>query len=297
MKSRRNGPAFFLSVRDSGFTILELVVSIGIIGLLMAILLPAIAASREAARRTTCASQLRQIGIAAANYVEIHEVLPTPQLEASLNGTLFAEIDLSQLHGGPLAVLSCPSDPLIDDAGSRSRSYYLNHGSTLDDEGNGVLHGLARSQAGRHVALSEITDGISLTALASERLPPDPLLQADVDLGTLAGRNVKRVFRRTASTRSTIAEFADECENRAGNVLPVWISRSIYNHVARPNSWNCTNGHPRDSDAKAAPPMSEHPGGVNLVFIDGHVQFIAEGIDHKTWWSLGTRNGNEAIAF
>ncbi len=62
--------------REAGFTIVELLVTIGIMGLLMALLLPAVQSSREAARKVACANQLRQIGLAMHNYHDTHRSLP-----------------------------------------------------------------------------------------------------------------------------------------------------------------------------------------------------------------------------
>lgn len=60
-----------------GFTLVELLVVIAIIGVLVALLLPAIQAAREAARRTTCVNQVRQMGIALQNHVDAFRVFPT----------------------------------------------------------------------------------------------------------------------------------------------------------------------------------------------------------------------------
>lgn len=59
-----------------GFSLIELLIVIAIIGLLIALILPAVQQSREAARKTGCLSNLRQIGLALQNYESLHQVLP-----------------------------------------------------------------------------------------------------------------------------------------------------------------------------------------------------------------------------
>src|SRR3954453_24106752 len=62
--------------RRRGFTLIELLVVIAIIAVLIALLLPAVQAAREAARRAQCINNLKQLGLAAHNYISIHNVLP-----------------------------------------------------------------------------------------------------------------------------------------------------------------------------------------------------------------------------
>jgi prepilin-type N-terminal cleavage/methylation domain-containing protein/prepilin-type processing-associated H-X9-DG protein len=70
--------------RNAGFTLVELLVVIAIIGVLVALLLPAIQAARESARRTSCNNNLKNLGIAALNFHDSHRKLPTSNRKAGV---------------------------------------------------------------------------------------------------------------------------------------------------------------------------------------------------------------------
>lgn len=81
MFSRRAARSFRSDPSPSGFTLIELLVVIAIIGLLVSMLMPAVQRAREAARRSACLNNIRQLGIAAHNYLDAHRVFPSGWVE------------------------------------------------------------------------------------------------------------------------------------------------------------------------------------------------------------------------
>ncbi len=103
--------------RGRAFTLVELLVVIAIIGILVALLLPAIQAAREAARRSQCTNNLRQVGIAILNYENTHKELPW--------GSSYARTDVTGQPPIPKGNWVIPVLPFLEEASLASR-YEIN---------------------------------------------------------------------------------------------------------------------------------------------------------------------------
>lgn len=304
---------FVRKQRRVGFTLVELLVVIAIIGILVALLLPAVQAAREAARRTQCLNKLRQWAIAmhtfhdanghlpvgsrnnprqtwvmymwayieegpldAANELDEHFYLPPGTISGTLNG----------LTGQYVPLYYCPSD----DSGSdqtvgtyqrRRGNYVVNWGNSTygqSDEPDGKApfsHIEGNRSTPRITKFGMITDGTSNTLLMSEVIRA--MSPEDNDWrGDI--QNDDGVFRfHTLLTPNTSA--------------PDIIQNGWFQNTFDPLMPAVAG----DRTAQVAAARSRHPGGVHVSFCDASGRFVTNGISLLAWQALGSMNGEEPV--
>lgn len=312
-----------------GFTLVELLVTIGVIGLLLALLLPAVQSAREVARRSQCKSNLHQIGLALQNYELIHEMYPAASFQGSTSWqvailpqldqmALFQQVRFSDFSVGPplflpadpirgiaVPTLLCPSDSAPQISEEFAATNYLgNSGRGRAIAGFDGMFGHAAmifpQYPDGYVKLASVTDGLSTTAAVAEvlhpYLPPGEKERLRIVWNTPAEITDVALFRKRCSSipREPSVYGWDGSPMAHG-----WqwtfgeIGFSTYNHMLPPFQPSCFNGTlVQDGIYSAA---SAHHSVANVLFADGHVEAVSMNIDAALWSGLGSRNGSETI--
>jgi len=311
-----------------GFTLVELLVVIAIIGVLVALLLPAVQFAREAARRTQCGNNLRQLGIAAHTFYDSKRVLPSSIRPGGLTTApriaghtfLLPYIEHSDLYdrydqtinwydAGNLPLTStrvptftCPStqEPGRRDAAPELSPWTATVAITDYSPTIGVDIRLKNlnlvDEAGTGILikngeprLADVTDGLSNTILYAES----------------AGRPY--VYRKG---RLKYGSLPAQRVNGGGWSRPASdfsVDGSTFDGVSTPGpcALNCTNGEDFGSTSFPAPyygtegtgeAYSFHPTGILVTFGDGSTRFIAESIRIKEFARLVTKDRNEVTS-
>lgn len=293
------------STRRSGFTLIELLVVITIIAVLVALLLPAVQAVRTAAAQTQCGNNLKQWGLAMVNYEATHRTFPYgnrapggPRI--SYPPRLWPYIEQQPLHDEydfklpfhrtrgnegnepqvrvQLPLYFCPLDrqgkwqPPADGHRRSRGNYVLNwgNGTFYQDDPDYKPSPFGRFRRSRP---ADFRDGLSNTMLMSEVLQ--------------AAENGHFDFR--------------------GDILNDDIGCAQYMTLATPNSGvdriicvDKSNPAPCLSSGYATrtsvAARSHHPGGVNVLFGDGSVHFVANTVSLDVWQALGTMDGGEVVS-
>ena len=283
-----------------GFTMVEVLVSITILGLLLAVIIPAVQAARESSHRSQCASQLREIGVALQSYEAAHKTFPAidfhyPLLPHLGQQNIFNLVPAENwsadgilptwelLPADPIATYVCPSDGAAQSA--HVTNYMSNYGSGyMAPKEDGVF------RLGKGVRMTEISDGLSNTAAVAE------------SLGSTPGGGRLRVVWSVVPGVVDLATLPDRCER-----LPIdpghrgyravlargipWFAAMLhqiqYNHLLPPNRPSCINDLAPATSVLTA--TSAHRSGVNLLYADGHVKFESELTDRNVWREIGSR--------
>ena len=368
--------------RDRGFTLIELLVVIAIIGVLIALLLPAVQAARESARRAQCLNNLKQIGLAMHNYVSANDVLPPvsidqawtltgqpipqphqnwsqharllPYLEQQVTynminwdfGARWSDGDAVYGDSNPpdnatggrdsipqmtvltlqIAAFLCPSDANRGSSGTffiagdnklvGASNYACNIGMNRRIDG-GVADRSWRLNGPNYVAsswdktvndttnMATFRDGSSNTAIFSEWIKGQGVPTGRANNGLAEVYNLGE----NSNFFPTDYQFMRLC-----NTVPItsfnqqwqwkgewWAygGTMIYSHTQTPNRTSCVY-HDINQDSRGTITMiaasSNHPGGVNVLFMDGSVRFVKNSVYYLTWYAIATPNKGEAVS-
>ena len=289
-------------LQRNGFTMIELLVSIGIVGLLMATILPAVNHARESARRSECKNNLKQIILACHEHEEAHGNFGTPYMEGEY---LMTRILPFLGHPKPIIISGQPGVPQIipefrcpTDSHANGSVLSISGRSYFPSGGHGLIKrdGFHAESTGRSIQARDISDGMSNTAAFSERrVQLDPYYFGSDFTSSIWHH---RIVRKTANFIADYDQFADECEYHSVPPLVSNYRDLAFYHIQTPNRYSCLNGDTSDFRAieyAAFTASSLHTGGVNLAMVDGSVRFVSDSIDRNVWRAIGTRNGNETI--
>ncbi|MDA0657915.1 MAG: DUF1559 domain-containing protein [Planctomycetota bacterium] len=332
----------------TGFTLVELLVVIAIIGVLVAMLLPAVQSARETARRTQCVNNLKQIGLAVAQYESNQGMYPASGIYDGklfylgfINpqaGTLFSWISLtlpyleeSALHdqfdfekklveqpseaaAAQPDVLLCPTDgargrffqhPKLTLDRQLGKANYAAYVSPFHIESQWIYPGaLTATRAQRtsaYVDGSSHVLGIAEVRTRENRLDQRGAWAIGWNAASVLAYDlhvIKDPTNREYVPDLQLADFTQPPNCRRNNLDTIYDcsdpeAAQLEGMLCR--TWNSDpNGEGR---YLSSAPRSNHPGGVNALFMDGHIQFIRDEIDHVTMAFLVSIDDGNVVEF
>ena len=275
-----------------GFTLVELLVVIAIIGVLVALLLPAVQAAREAARRSQCTNNLRQIGVAFQNFHDVNNRF-MPLIGANVNGSwgwgaaLLPFLEQDNLFKS----IGSPDITSVDCLAAGEAGAEQPHGAARDvccKRGRPCLSAVRTRSCRRRTTILETTGPATTSPARGSLTKPSLALrptgssirQATSGWRTLPMGPATRSWSASAIARSVLAACGRSGEGRvarwaarraSGRICLFWV------HAGRRVAPTITSG--TSTVCRRGGFSSTHPGGLNYVFCDASVRFINENLE------------------
>src|SRR5262245_11163722 len=315
----------------SAFTLVELLVVIAIIGVLVALLLPAVQTAREAARRSQCSNNLKQLSLAMLNYEDTFKTLPggvgrfgccwgtwqvrvLPYMEQQALASIYVNSDgndaTGQRYNGAINItvttnriksLTCPSDfPNAPLSRITNHNYGVNYGNTsffqLPLQSGGTLINF---------------EGAPFSAYTGSTGGDGPINAGEVPtFRDLYGRPVRMAEITDGTSNTLLAAELIQGQANALHGFSWWGGGTGFVTFVPPNTnlpdvlvggiCNADKRNPpctttgTTTSPRMAATRSRHPNGVQAAYCDGHIGFVPNNISFVTWNSIGTSQGGEA---
>ncbi|MBA2115214.1 DUF1559 domain-containing protein [Bremerella alba] len=293
-----------------GFTLVELLVVIAIIGVLIALLLPAVQQAREAARRMQCTNNLKQMGLALHNHHDTYGVFPAGLKSVSNRDASGGSKDWANRHGLSWQTLVLPfieQQSLYEEIRDENDNFdvYKDRFSwwtTGTNWGRVAIDGYMCPSC----PMEEMNPNRSDNAKSNYKAVNGSMIPGDLGTDDAAYRTDASKFNGTFWLNSETS-FRDMTDGTSNTVMVAeqdgaqkprkatcwvgadrakWVNTTLSPTSANP-SYTINGSH------SWAATGSLHPGGANFCRGDGSVVFIAETIDGTTYEALGTISGGE----
>ena len=301
-----------------GFTLVELLVVISIIGVLVALLLPAVQAARESARRTQCTNNLKQLSLGLATYESAHTKFPAgqrwsaprkepgsyaiawsatilPQIEQQvISDQIDFSFPLSDSRNLPatgqiVSAYLCPSTSVFE-AHRTAEGHLVNLGGVAG-EGRACLDYLGISgpaKDAKNPSSGKFYGRQRGILIGTKGFPNSDQL---TDPPSIRAKNVTDGMSKTAWLTECTGRGADVKQGKVDAIHGAWASGNNVTHVDKgindeelPQAWH--NERIR----------SDHPGGAQFAMCDGSVHFLSDSTGKKVIRALCSRDGEELLS-